>query len=128
MRLHLVRVVSLAIAGLATAASAAEDSGLKLPEGFSAVVVNEGQGTARHLAIRANGDIYLAGRNGLLVSSGSDSHWPNHPVNPIAHHARWVAPLLDRLGYAVEPWEGPAWMPAPPPPADGHANATTTST
>jgi predicted metal-dependent phosphoesterase TrpH len=55
-----------------------------------------------------------AERNGLLVSSGSDSHWPNHPVNPIAHKARWVAPLLERLGYPVAPWEGPAWMPAPP--------------
>lgn len=51
--------------------------------------------------------------NGLLVSSGSDSHWPNHPVDPIAHPARWVAPLLERLGYTVDPWEGPAWLPQP---------------
>lgn len=66
-----------------------------------------------------------AERNGLVVSSGSDSHWPNHPVNPIAHNARWVAPLLERLGYTVSPWEGPAWMPAPPaepaPPVDVEA-------
>ncbi|MGH9174442.1 MAG: hypothetical protein ACRD1H_08795, partial [Vicinamibacterales bacterium] len=55
-----------------------------------------------------------AGQRGLLVSSGSDSHWPNYPVNPIAHKARWVAPLLERLGFAVGPWEGPAWMPTPP--------------
>jgi hypothetical protein len=63
----------------------------------------------------------------LLVSSGSDSHWPNHPVNPIAHNARWVAPLLERLGYTVEPWEGPAWLPAPPaepaPPVEGYTDA-----
>ncbi|MDQ3547747.1 MAG: PHP domain-containing protein [Chloroflexota bacterium] len=68
-----------------------------------------------------------AERNGLLVSSGSDSHWPNHPVNPTAHNARWVAPLLERLGYAVAPWEGPAWLPAPPPdpvpPTDGDTDA-----
>jgi predicted metal-dependent phosphoesterase TrpH len=68
-----------------------------------------------------------AERNGLLVSSGSDSHWPNHPVNPIAHNARWVAPLLERLGYTVEPWEGPAWLPAPPaepaPPVEGYTDA-----
>jgi 3',5'-nucleoside bisphosphate phosphatase len=54
-----------------------------------------------------------AERNGLLVSSGSDSHWPNHPVNPIPHPARWIAPLLGRLGVEVAPWEGPAWVPAP---------------
>jgi predicted metal-dependent phosphoesterase TrpH len=49
--------------------------------------------------------------NGLLVSSGSDSHWPNHPVNPIPWEARWIAPLLERFGIEVEPWEGPAWIP-----------------
>lgn len=51
--------------------------------------------------------------NGLVVSSGSDSHWPNHPVNPTPHPARWVAQLLARLGYDVGPWEGPAWVPTP---------------
>lgn len=54
-----------------------------------------------------------ADANGLLVSAGSDSHWPNHPVNPIPHAARWIAPLLGRLGYPVDAWEGPAWTPAP---------------
>jgi len=53
-----------------------------------------------------------AERNDLLVSSGSDSHWPNHPVNPIPHPARWVAPLLQRLGVDVGPWEGSAWVAA----------------
>jgi predicted metal-dependent phosphoesterase TrpH len=48
--------------------------------------------------------------NALLVSSGSDSHWPSHPVNPTPHPARWVAGLLERLGYEVGPWEGPAWV------------------
>jgi predicted metal-dependent phosphoesterase TrpH len=52
--------------------------------------------------------------NNLLVSSGSDSHWPKHPVDPIAHSARWIAPLLERLGINVEAWEGEAWMPNPP--------------
>lgn len=50
-----------------------------------------------------------ATRHGLLVSAGSDSHWPNHPVNPRPHPARWIAQLLDRLGYAVEPFDEPAW-------------------
>ena len=68
-----------------------------------------------------------AERNALLVSSGSDSHWPNHPVNPIAHNARWVAPLLERLGYSVDPWEGPAWTPAPPTDTSQPAEAETTT-
>ena len=50
-----------------------------------------------------------AGRNGLLVSSGSDSHWPNHPVNPTPHPARWTAQLLELLGIDVTAWEGVAW-------------------
>jgi predicted metal-dependent phosphoesterase TrpH len=54
-----------------------------------------------------------AERHDLLVSCGSDSHWPGYPVNPTAHPARWVAPLLERLGYRVGPWEGPAWIPTP---------------
>jgi glucose/arabinose dehydrogenase len=66
----LARVVSMAllpaIAGLAIAADGnANSDGLTLPEGFSATVVQEGQGAGRHLTIAANGDIYLAGSNGL---------------------------------------------------------------
>jgi predicted metal-dependent phosphoesterase TrpH len=55
-----------------------------------------------------------AARHGLLVSAGSDSHWPNHPVNPRPHPARWIAALLARLGYAVAPFDEPAWSPTPP--------------
>jgi glucose/arabinose dehydrogenase len=62
------KVVSIAGMGcglMAGAAVAADNDGLTLAEGFSAVVVHEGQGTARHLDVAANGDIYVAGRNGL---------------------------------------------------------------
>jgi 3',5'-nucleoside bisphosphate phosphatase len=59
--------------------------------------------------------------HGLLVSSGSDSHWPNFPVNPTPHPARWTAPLLARLGIEVGPFEGPAWVPPPEPPEDSAA-------
>ncbi|RIK46176.1 MAG: PHP domain-containing protein [Chloroflexi bacterium] len=55
-----------------------------------------------------------AEQNGLLVSAGSDSHWPSFPVNPTPHPARWIAGLLARLGQPVAPWEGPAWEPDPP--------------
>ncbi|HEX6637786.1 MAG TPA: PQQ-dependent sugar dehydrogenase [Steroidobacteraceae bacterium] len=62
------RVVSLALATLvACVANAQSVDGLKLPPGFTATVVHEGQGPARHLAVAANGDIYLAGRGGLVA-------------------------------------------------------------
>jgi glucose/arabinose dehydrogenase len=54
----------LAIGG---AALAADNDGLTLSPGFSATVVQEGLGNGRHLAVAANGDIYLAGRDGLVA-------------------------------------------------------------
>jgi glucose/arabinose dehydrogenase len=54
------------------AAIAADADGLVLPEGFSATVVQEGQGAGRHLAVAANGDIYLASRDGLLAMRDKD--------------------------------------------------------
>lgn len=65
------RVVSLALASLfataAVAQSAQNGDGIELPAGFTATVVHEGLGTGRHLAVAANGDIYLGGRNGLVA-------------------------------------------------------------
>src|SRR5215467_13679494 len=37
-----------------------DNGGLRLPQGFCAVVVADGIGTARHLAVAANGDVYVA--------------------------------------------------------------------
>jgi len=54
------------------AAMAADTDGLVLPEGFSATVVQEGQGAGRHLAVAANGDIYLASRDGLVAMRDKD--------------------------------------------------------
>jgi glucose/arabinose dehydrogenase len=51
---------------------AADDDGLTLPEGFSATVVQEGLGAGRHLAVAANGNIYLAGRDGLVAMRDKD--------------------------------------------------------
>ena len=65
------KVVSLftacATSLLAAAAASAQEGGLKLPEGFTATVVQEGLGAGRHLAINTNGDLYLASRNGLVA-------------------------------------------------------------
>src|SRR5665213_4202704 len=43
---------------------AQEPDGLTLPPGFHASVVAEGLGAIRHMAIRANGDIYVSTRHG----------------------------------------------------------------
>ena len=45
----------------------------------------------------------LAAERGLLVSCGSDSHAPKHPVDPRPWRAAWCAELLGRLGIAVAP-------------------------
>jgi glucose/arabinose dehydrogenase len=37
-----------------------DNGGLTLPDGFCALVVHEGVGPARHLAVGANGDVYVA--------------------------------------------------------------------
>ncbi len=56
----LTRIASSLLAGLACAASfAADNDGLVLPKGFTATVVHEGVGVARHIAIRDNGDLYV---------------------------------------------------------------------
>jgi glucose/arabinose dehydrogenase len=60
-------LVSLAITMSAGLAPAAEDPALKLPAGFTVTVVHEGLGAARHLAVDPAGDIYVAGRNGLMA-------------------------------------------------------------
>ena len=37
-----------------------EDAGIRVPEGFDAQVFADGVGRARHLAVRDNGDVYVA--------------------------------------------------------------------
>src|SRR5262249_51348261 len=37
-----------------------DDGGIKLPAGFCALVVAEGLGEARHIAVAQNGDVYVA--------------------------------------------------------------------
>lgn len=55
----------------------ADNGGLILPEGFSALVVADTLGAGRHIAVRKNGDIYLALRrlkngNGLVALRDED--------------------------------------------------------
>jgi glucose/arabinose dehydrogenase len=70
---RVVRVTALLAAALAAGpAAAADQPALKLAPGFTATVVQEGLGAGRHLAIAANGDIYLASRNGLVAMRDTD--------------------------------------------------------
>ena len=64
---QVVRLSFIACATLGGAALAADNDGLTLPPGFTATVVQEGQGGGRHLVVAPNGDIYLAGRGGMLA-------------------------------------------------------------
>jgi glucose/arabinose dehydrogenase len=67
-------VVAAAWAALAPAPAAAGpacdpgNGGLALPPGFCALVVVEGLGAARHLAVAPNGDVYVALRSGGIVA------------------------------------------------------------
>jgi glucose/arabinose dehydrogenase len=66
----MARIVSLSLASLlavAPAAHAQAVDGLKLPAGFTATVVQEGLGAGRHLAVDANGVIYINSRDGLVA-------------------------------------------------------------
>ena len=51
-------------AGAAGPACDPDNGGLTLPQGFCAAVVADNVGPARHLAVAANGDLYVSTRNG----------------------------------------------------------------
>ena len=77
------------LAAVAVVAFAAEQpDGLTLPPGFHASVVADSLGQVRHLAIRANGDIYLStpkdaqGRGGGIVAIRLDA---NHRASDVQH-------------------------------------------
>ena len=57
-----------ALAGAATTGEG-DEPGIHLPEGFRATVFHQGVGArARHLAVRANGDVFVSIRDGELVA------------------------------------------------------------
>jgi glucose/arabinose dehydrogenase len=53
-------VLTMALRGSAAPACDPGNGGLTLPAGFCAVVASEGVGTARHLVVALNGDVYVA--------------------------------------------------------------------
>ena len=60
----------------------------------------------------------IANDRGLLVSSGSDSHAPGVPVDPMPWQATWSRGLLNRLGVEVSPLDPgePVWQEGMSPP------------
>jgi len=67
----LVQVVSFSLA-IVVAHGACAEAGLTLPAGFTATVAHNGLGAGRHLVVAPNGDVYLAGRNGLVAMRDTD--------------------------------------------------------
>ncbi len=63
MKTMTVATLFLVFGATTQASQAAEPDGLVLPPGFHAQVVNDGLGAARHLAVRADGDIYVSTMN-----------------------------------------------------------------
>ena len=53
-------VLTTTARGVAAPACDPNNGGLQLPSGFCAVVAHEGVGTARHLVVAPNGDVYVA--------------------------------------------------------------------
>jgi glucose/arabinose dehydrogenase len=55
---------ALTVSGASTPTCDADNGGIKLPQGFCALVVADGLGTARHMAVAPNGDVYVALESG----------------------------------------------------------------
>lgn len=89
-----------------------DNAELKLPTGFCALVVAEGVSGARHIAVRENGDIFVAGSAGVTVlrdTTGDgvadvrQAFGPGGSGNGIALKGEWVyfAPNAGVVRYRV---------------------------
>jgi glucose/arabinose dehydrogenase len=87
-------------AGSVAAAPSAD--GLELPEGFTATVVHEGSGAGRHLAIRENGDLYLASRNGLVALRDANGDFTADEATPFGDVKGTEVRIFDGYLYASD--------------------------
>jgi glucose/arabinose dehydrogenase len=103
---NFARVVSVAmiaaIAGTAIGADAASTDGLTLSPGFTATVVHEGSGAGRHLAIRDNGDLYLASRNGLVALRDKNGDFKADEITPFGDVKGTEVRLFDGYLYVSD--------------------------
>jgi glucose/arabinose dehydrogenase len=81
-------VAAIAFCMTAATAVATEPDGLVLPPGFHAIVVADGLGHIRHMAVRDNGDIYVStphARNQLSTGIIALRLGADHKANEIEH-------------------------------------------
>jgi len=85
-----------AAAPVDAARSAAVDSGLKLPAGFTATIFADKLDRPRHIAVRANGDVYVA------LRSGRQQVAPSNAAGGVAGlrdtNGDGVADVIERFG------------------------------
>ncbi|MDN5870112.1 MAG: hypothetical protein L0H73_05255, partial [Nitrococcus sp.] len=105
-RIQLAAVLLLALSGTALAQGGCDSAGLKLPDGFCATVFADNIGRARHLAVSAHGDVYVALRE---------------PVQPSGIVSRVTAGIKGMLGLQ-EPVHGGGIAALRDTNADGHAD------
>ncbi|MDN5849530.1 MAG: PQQ-dependent sugar dehydrogenase [Nitrococcus sp.] len=82
-QIHLAAALLLALSGTALGQVGCDGAGLKLPDGFCATVFAENLGRARHLAVSARGDVYVALRQ---------------PVHDSGIASRVIAGIKDMFG------------------------------
>ena len=82
-----------------------EDAGIRVPEGFDAQVFAEGVGRARHIAVRDNGDVYVALREakpegGVAALRDEDGDGTADQVEYFGEHAGTGIAIHDGFLYA----------------------------
>jgi glucose/arabinose dehydrogenase len=105
-----------------------EDAGIRVPEGFDAEVFAESVGRARHLAVRDNGDVYVALREpaeggGVAALRDEDGdgaadqveYFGDHAGTGLAIHDGFLYASSDDAIYRYPLPEGEALVPAGPP-------------
>ena len=90
----------MGVVASATGATATDE--LTLPAGFTATVVHEGSGAGRHLAIRANGDLYLASRNGLVALRDKNGDFKADEITPFGDVKGTGVQIFDGFLYASD--------------------------
>jgi glucose/arabinose dehydrogenase len=115
--------------GLNEATPVDEDAGIRVPEGFDATVFAEGIGRARHIAVRDNGDVFVALRlpmegYGVVALRDDDAdgaadqieYFGEHAGTGIAIHGAFLYASSDDAIYRYALPEGEL-VPAGPPEA-----------
>ena len=98
--------------GLDEASAVDEDAGIRVPEGFDAKIFADGVGRARHIAVRGNGDVFVALREpnqggGVVVLRDDDGdgavdhsvYFGEHAGTGLAIHDGFIYASSDEAVY-----------------------------